>query len=121
MPQQPRGEDHRRRLLADVAISHDGVARLDAGLAEQRLYARAVDQPLGVGDLGERDVDGAGDVSGLVGHRWLNAGEEHSGPCVNERMVRPLLDRGDKRRIHDQRVGRPRAQFAGRGRGNARW
>ena len=59
MTQQPRREDHRRRLLTDVAVGHHRVARLDAGLAEQRLDARAVDHQLGVGDLGERDVDGA--------------------------------------------------------------
>src|SRR5438874_6088239 len=56
MAERARREQHRRRLLPDVAVADDGVARLNAGLGEQvgqlvrRLEEKNIERHLREGD-----------------------------------------------------------------------
>jgi hypothetical protein len=64
MTERARGEQHRRRLLADVTVRHDGVARRDPRAREQRSeLGGAAQLEVVVGDLGVRQALRAGDVS----------------------------------------------------------
>ena len=68
MAEQPRGEQHRRGLLADMAVADDRVARRDAGRVEPRLEFGGRAQPQRVvGEFGERDAARSGDMAGAVG------------------------------------------------------
>src|SRR5262245_39440491 len=73
MTEQPRGKDHRGRLLADMAIRDDRIAVLDTRLLEQRFDARPIDPQLVVGHLRERDVHCARNMAREVVHRRLDA------------------------------------------------
>src|SRR5207248_8377883 len=62
-----RGKEHRRRLLADVAVADDGVVRLDAGLREKRRQLGVgFQQQAVIGDRGKRNAECAADVSRAV-------------------------------------------------------
>src|SRR5688572_19666014 len=63
-----RSENHPSRLLADVAVRHDGVTGFDASIVEDPGQPIAIDEPLSVGDVGERDVDGARYMPRLAVH-----------------------------------------------------
>src|SRR5512143_1808861 len=58
------GEQHGGRLLADVAVADDRVARLHPGVAEQfGEFGRRLEDVAVVYDLTERDAPGAGDMA----------------------------------------------------------
>ena len=64
MTKSSRREEHRRGLLSDVAISKDGIGRLNAGLREDR--EKLIDRlelAFGVSDFGEGNALRSGNVA----------------------------------------------------------
>src|ERR1043166_9110297 len=74
MSEEARREEHRGRLLSDVAVADDGVARLDARARKERLELGVrLEAVVVVGDLVVRDVLRAPDVSATMFFAMLAA------------------------------------------------
>src|SRR4051812_342818 len=91
MPQRPRREQHRRRLLADVAVADDRVTRFYARVIEQGAqFCRGLQRRARAGERLVRRAAGTRDVPDLTGPAALAAGLM---PVVEDRVAR--IDDGE--------------------------